>query len=95
MGSEGPLLCEKLFTLTISEKEALSMLTVVAKKIGFESFIKTIPKEDYLLLVGLAAESVEVAVLDVLHKGLDFLHLSHAKKQEDTAEIQSGFSATN
>jgi flavin-dependent dehydrogenase len=94
MGSEGPLLCEKLFTLTISEKEALSMLTVVAKKIGFESFIKTIPHEDYLLLVGLAAESVEVAVLDVLHKGMDYLHICH-KKHDDPAEIESGFSVTD
>lgn len=95
LGNAGPLMCEKLFTLTITESEALLMLKLVAKKLGFGNFIKTIPKEDYLLLVALVAESIEVTILDTLHKGLVYLHLESVKEHEEELALQSGFLVTD
>ncbi len=91
LGAAGPLMCEKLFTLTISEKEALQMLTLVAKQIGFKSLMKAVPKKDYLLLVTLVVDSVVVTILDILSK----IHLIPVKKPDDDLVPQSGFSITD
>ena len=90
LGAEGPLLCEKLFTLTISEPEAAAMLSVVGKRIGYLRLMKAVPKKDYGLLVLLLIESVGIAIVNALRK----LHLLPAKEME-TVLVQSGFSVTN
>ena len=90
MGAAGPMMCEKLFTLTITEKEAAAMLRVIMKKISFKTLIKTIPKKDYGLLVLLVIESMIITVADGLRK----LHLL-PKKSADSSEIKSGFSVTD
>lgn len=95
LGSAGPLMCEKLFTMTISEEEALKMLSLVGKAVGFKSIIKTIPRNDYMLLLILMAASVKVAVSDVLHKIKLYLHLESAEEHAAEPEIQSGFSITD
>jgi flavin-dependent dehydrogenase len=94
LGAAGPLMCEKLFTLTITEEEAFLMLKLVAKNIGIKSLIDTIPKEDYLLLVELAVESAEAAVLDVFHKGLELLRVESPNEYEGELALESGFSIT-
>ena len=90
LGAEGPLLCEKLFTLSISEKEAAAMLSVVGKKVGYMQLMKAVPKKDYGLLVLLILESIGIAIANALRK----LGLLPAKKV-DTGVEQSGFSITN
>lgn len=91
LGAEGPLLCEKLFTMTISEKEAASMLKVVMKKIGIKSLIKAVPKKDYGLLILLLLESVLVVIINALRKR----QIIQDKKADDVSVSQSGFSITD
>lgn len=92
LGAEGPLLCEKLFTMTISEKEAASMLKIVMKKIGIKSLIKVVPKIDYGLLILLILESFVVVIINALRKW----HLIPNTKPEDVAVAsRSGFSITD
>ncbi len=83
-------MCEKLFTLTITEKEAILMLKAVIHSIGATELAKNIPKEDYLLLVGLLTDKVEVSIMDALEKGLEHFHLNKHKLHE-----QSGFILTD
>lgn len=90
LGNEGPLMCEKLFTLTITEKEAALMLRTVMKKISLGSLLKAVPKQDYGLLILLLLESVGVAIIDTLRQW----QLFPAKKPEN-ATLQSGFSITD
>ncbi len=90
IGEAGPMMCEKLFTLTITEKEAILMLKAVIHSIGATELAKNIPKEDYLLLVGLLTDKVEVSIMDALEKGLEHFHLNKHKLHE-----QSGFILTD
>lgn len=91
LGAEGPLLCEKLFTMTISEQEAAAMLKQVMKKVGFKTLIKTVPKKDYGLLILLVLESIGVAILNSLRSW----QLISPKKPEDMKVTPSGFSITD
>ena len=90
LGEMGPLMCEKLFTLTISEKEAIHLLSHVVKGIGAKELAKNIPKEDYLLLIELLKDGVEVGILDALEHGLDYFRKHHKHVIHD----QSGFAIT-
>lgn len=88
-GDTGPLLCEKLFTLTISEKEAIHLLRAIIGTIGVKDLAHNIPKEDYILLLELLKDKVEMDIIAALEKGLD-----HFKKNKHTLHEQSGFSLT-
>ncbi len=90
IGEAGPLMCEKLFTLTITESEAIHLLKAVIKGIGGKELAKNIPREDYLLLVELLEDSVEVSVVDALNKGL-----KHIRKNKRVFDEQSGFAMMN
>ena len=68
MGNLGPLMCEKLFTLTITEKEAASMLRIIIKNIGIKPLLDTMPKKDYPLVVLLLIESLIAKLLRLLRR---------------------------
>ena len=68
MGDKGPLMCEKLFTLTITEKEASSMLGIIIKNIGIKSLIDGMPKRDYPLVLLLVIESLIARFLRLLRR---------------------------
>ncbi|MCH9697623.1 MAG: FAD-dependent monooxygenase [Gammaproteobacteria bacterium] len=82
LGDAGPLMCEKLFTLTISEHEAIDFLKQVITSVGGKALAQNIPKEDYLLLLGLVEEGIEVAVVDAINKGMDFFKHNKEKVHE-------------
>jgi flavin-dependent dehydrogenase len=48
-----PLLCEKLFTLTIAEKEVISVMPALLSEFGPCELLKIISKRDYRLIMGL------------------------------------------
>ena len=79
-----------MFTLTISEKEAIHLLAHVVKGIGAKELAKNIPKEDYLLLIDLLKDGVEVGVLEALEHGLEYFRKHHKHVIHD----QSGFAIT-
>ncbi len=83
LGEEGPLLCEKLFTLTIGEKEAIIMLKVMMKKMGGLALLKTMPPSAYWLCVKLVVGGLGIIALDLLGK------------KDTGAKSESGFSIAN
>lgn len=89
LGAEGPLLCEKLFTLTITEKEASAMLRVIMKKIGIRGLLDGMPIQDYYLVALLLIESGMVAIMRLLNK----LNLFNSNKPTQPLN-GSGFSIT-
>ena len=83
-------MCEKLFTLTITEHEAIDFLKKVLTGVGGRELAQNIPKEDYLLLLELVEKGVEVAVLDAINKGLDFFRENKESIHEDSAFSLTG-----
>jgi hypothetical protein len=86
----GPMMCEKLFTLTITEHEAIDFLKKVVTGIGGRQLAQNIPKEDYLLLLELVGEGAEVAVVDAINKGLDFFRENKQSLHKDSAFSLTG-----
>lgn len=69
---DGPLYCEKLFTMTLSEKEALRMLVVLVENFDKEELLKAIPEKEYGQIAELAGEFVDEGFLDIIRKILNF-----------------------
>ncbi len=90
LGDAGPMMCEKLFTLTITEHEAIDFLKKVVTGIGGRQLAQNIPKEDYLLLLELVGEGVEVAVVDAINKGLEFFRENKQSLHKDSAFSLTG-----
>ncbi len=90
LGDAGPMMCEKLFTLTITEHEAIDFLKQVLTGVGGRELAKNIPKEDYLLLLELVEKGVEVAVVDAINKGLDYFREHKESIHEDSAFSLTG-----
>ncbi|WP_198265147.1 FAD-dependent monooxygenase [sulfur-oxidizing endosymbiont of Gigantopelta aegis] len=68
LGDKGPLLCEKLFTLTLSDDDVKFMLKVAVKYFDLRELMHIMPHEDYFLLLEEVKEYVEAEVLDGLHE---------------------------
>ena len=83
LGEDGPLYCEKLFTMTLTEEDAMHMLVALVKNFDMAELLKVIPKEDYLLIAKLAVEFVEEAVVDSI-RGI--LNKFRKNKKEHPAE---------
>jgi hypothetical protein len=64
LGADGPLFCEKLFTMTLTEEEAMGILVALFKNFHMHELIKVIPEEDYLLIAKLAVEYGIEAIAD-------------------------------
>ncbi|MBI5179760.1 MAG: hypothetical protein HZA04_10940 [Nitrospinae bacterium] len=82
-----PIICEKIFTLTVSQKECLDTLKVFLKHIPAKDLIKVLPREDYITVMEEAKYFVEDAVKDKLHGFLDIL-----KGGKPHPALEDGFS---
>jgi len=67
-----PLLCEKLFTLTITEEEVVSMVKPILSTFSSEELLHVLPREDFLLVLELIKNFAEDILLDEFH---ELMHL--------------------
>ncbi len=81
-----PLLCEKLFTLTITEEEVIGVLKVFPSRFSIRELLRIIPKEDCSLVLAMAKYFIKDSVL----QGLDKL-LSPFKKKKAASQSNNGF----
>lgn len=81
-----PILCEKMFTLKMSEGELREMLKVVLKTFDLKELIQIIPKQDYLLVLEEAKYVVEDTVVSKVHDMIHFI-----SKNEEKPELNDGF----
>ncbi len=86
LGDKGGYLCEKLFTLTITDEEARFLFTHLLKVFDLKELMKVLPYSDYLLLLELAKEHVEEEVMEGIHALLD-----RFKRKEAEPPFVSGF----
>ncbi len=89
LGKDAGLYCEKVFTLTMSEEEALHMLVAVVKNIDVKALIDVLPKEDYGHIVELAEKAAEVALANGIRGIRHLLHMGDDKPKEE--RVVSGF----
>ncbi|MFK5984174.1 MAG: FAD-dependent monooxygenase [Pseudomonadota bacterium] len=85
LGDDGPLLCEKLFTLTLDDNDVKTMLKAAIKYFDMKELMHIMPFEDYLLLLEEVKEFLEYEAIEKLHK---LLHVFHKKTPDDE---QTGF----
>ncbi|MBI5187234.1 MAG: NAD(P)-binding domain-containing protein [Nitrospinae bacterium] len=68
-----PIICEKMFTLKITESDLKTCINAVLKTFELKELIEILPREDYLLLLKLGELSIEEALWDktyrLLHQG--------------------------
>lgn len=64
----GPLLCEKLFTLTMEEDDIKFLLKHMAQFLDIKELMHSMHGEDYLLLLELVGEFMEEEVLKDIHQ---------------------------
>jgi len=81
-----PILCEKMFTLKMSEEELREMLKVVLKTFDLKELVQIIPKRDYLLVLEEAKYVVEDTVIGKMH---DMIHF--VSGHEDKPKLNGGF----
>ncbi|MBF0509157.1 MAG: hypothetical protein HQK57_09565, partial [Deltaproteobacteria bacterium] len=80
------ILCEKVFTLTITRDEVHVMLKAMLTEFKPMELVHILPKEDYLLIVEEAKYFAEDALVDEMHKVIGFFH----KKKSDS-DMNNGF----
>lgn len=80
------ILCEKVFTLTISREEVHTMLTAMLTEFKLTELAGILPREDYLTVLEEAKYFAEDAVVDEMHKVFSLFHKS-------TSEPESTLSA--
>jgi flavin-dependent dehydrogenase len=68
------ILCEKVFTLTISRQEVHTLLQAMLQEFKLSELIHILPKRDYLLVLDEAKYFAEDAVLDEMHKLSQHFH---------------------
>jgi hypothetical protein len=68
------VLCEKVFTLTITRAEVHTMLKAMLSEFSLAELVSILPKEDYLLLLEEAKYFVEDAIVDEMHKIFSLFH---------------------
>lgn len=81
-----PILCEKMFTLKMSEKELREMLKVVLKTFDLKELVQIIPKQDYLLALEEAKYVVEDTVVSKIHDMIHFI-----SRHDDKPGLNDGF----
>ena len=86
LGDKGPLLCEKLFTLTLSDDDVKFMLKVAVKYFDLRELMHIMPYKDYFLLLEEVKEYVEAEVVDGLN---DLLHVF--RKNKTRSSLKNGF----
>lgn len=78
MEDKGPLLCEKLFTLTLSDDDVKYLVKHLAGFMDLKTLIRSMHPADYLLVLELMAEHLEKNVVDELH---ELFHRHHNKPE--------------
>ncbi len=78
LGDQGPLLCEKLFTLTMTDQDIRFMLKNLTGFLDLKEIMHSMHYEDCLLLVELVGEHIETAVLDEIHSLLHVFKKDYA-----------------
>lgn len=82
------ILCEKVFTLTITKEELAVMLKAMLREFSLEELVRILPKEDYLLVLDEARLFAEDALLDAMRAVADRFH-HHETQPEPT--MNNGF----
>ena len=70
------ILCEKVFTLTITREEVHVMLKAMLDEFELTELAGILPREDYLLVLDEAKYFAEDAVVDEMHKVFGLFHQS-------------------
>jgi len=66
-----PIVCEKMFTLNITQKEIRDVLKIIFSEFELVELIKIIPKEDYSIILEEAGFLVEDAAIEEIKKILE------------------------
>jgi hypothetical protein len=72
------ILCEKVFTLTITREEVHVMLKAMLTEFKLTELVKILPKADYLLVLDEVKFFAEDTVVDEMHKVFSFFHKNDA-----------------
>ncbi len=81
------ILCEKVFTLTISRSEVHVMLQAMLDEFSLAELVRILPREDYLLVLDEAKYFAEDAVVDEMHKVCELFH----KKPPQPPGLNDGY----
>lgn len=81
------ILCEKVFTLTISREDVHVMLKAMLTEFELSELVRILPREDYLLLLDEAKYFAEDAVVDEMHKVFGLFH----KSAEQPSGLNNGY----
>lgn len=81
------ILCEKVFTLTISREEVHTMLKAMLSEFKLTELAGILPRQDYLLVLDEAKYFAEDAVVDEMHK---VFHMFHQDAPQ-TSDIGHGY----
>lgn len=81
------ILCEKVFTLTISRQEVGVMLQAMLDEFELLELVRILPKEDYLLVLEEVKYFAEDAVVDEMHKVFGLFH----KPQAQPSGLNDGY----
>ena len=73
------ILCEKVFTLTITREEVHTMIGAMLEEFELSELASILPKEDYLLVLEEVRYFAEDAVVDEMHKVFGLFHKTEAK----------------
>ncbi len=68
LGDQGPILCEKLFTLTMEEKDIKFLLKHMAQFLDIKQLMHSMHAEEYKLLLVLIGEYIEEGILQEIHQ---------------------------
>ena len=81
------ILCEKVFTLTITREEVHTMLKAMLAEFKVSELVSILPREDYLLVLDEVKYFAEDAVLDEMHKIFSLFHVN----TEKTLGLNNGY----
>lgn len=79
MADKGPLLCEKLFTLTLTDEDVAYLVKHLANFMDLKTLMRSMHPDDYLLVLELMGEHLEESVVKELHV---LFHLHRKDKPE-------------
>ena len=86
------ILCEKIFTLTISQEEILVMFKAMLSQFDLRELVHVLPKKDFLILLDEAKyfEDAEDAVIEGVHEEVHKL-FNHFSKHKVKSTLNNGF----
>ncbi len=87
------ILCEKVFTLTISRAEVQLMIKAMLEEFELMQLVRILPKEDYLLVLEEVKYFAEDALLDDMHRVFHGFHRATSVTAATAAEpgLNNGF----